>query len=147
MCYRNGGDLIMLKKLMQDRILTVSLLMVALLIIFTGCPRPAPTPGPTPTPTPNQQAVETNSISMRDFEFEPSVIRVEPGTTVTWTNQGENAHTVVSLASDEYEEGELFNSGMIQPGQTFTHTFQEAGEYQYYCDLHPQMRGRVMVQQ
>jgi amicyanin len=138
------------KKSKYSGTLMLLLLSVAVLLLSVGCPPAQPTPTPTPTPEENNEvnneAVETSSVTMTEFAFEPSVIRVQTGTEVTWTNEGDTAHTVVNTATEQYEEGELFNSGMIQSNQTYSHTFEEAGEYPYYCDLHPQMRGRVIVE-
>ena len=131
--------------------LMLSLLLIAVLLLAVGCPPPEE-PAPTPTPTPednevnDEEAVDTDSVTIMDFEFDPQIIRVDTGTEVTWTNEGDASHTVVNQETEQYQEGDLFNSGMIESGQDYSHTFEEAGEYPYYCDLHPQMRGRVIVE-
>lgn len=68
----------------------------------------------------------------------PYYIQVNSGTTVTWTNKDSVAHTVTSTSK-------LFDSGLIQPGQSFSYDFKTAGEYDYYCVLHPWMKGSVRV--
>ena len=58
---------------------------------------------------------------------------------MTWFNQDPTTHTVTSLNGTE------LNSGNILAGVSFTHTFAQAGTYDYYCTLHPMMRGTVVV--
>ena len=68
--------------------------------------------------------------------------------TVTWTNDDTQPHTVVSGAnaqpSGEFDSSPNFNP-LIAPGATFEHTFTQAGEFPYYCALHPNMVGTVSV--
>ena len=66
-------------------------------------------------------------------------MKVEPGTTVTWINDDNVVHTVTE------QESESFDSGFIQAGGDWQHTFDDAGEYNYYCTLHPWMKGAVLV--
>jgi plastocyanin len=60
------------------------------------------------------------------------------GKTVTWANKDTTTHTVTSMTG-------LFDSGILNPGQTFSHTFNQAGVYSYYCTLHSWMKGNVTV--
>ena len=71
----------------------------------------------------------------------PQNMRVPVGTTVTFLNPSGN--TTVHCATQFYEG--LFNSGPLQPGQSFTFTFTRPGEYAYFCSLHPHMVGKVVV--
>ena len=72
--------------------------------------------------------------------FEPSKITIVIGVnnTVVWKNEDSDWHTAHSNIPE-------FNSGLIQPGDSFTHTFQRAGIYPYHCDPHPWMTGVVTV--
>jgi plastocyanin len=72
--------------------------------------------------------------------FEPSKITIVVGVnnTVVWKNEDSDWHTAHSNIPE-------FNSGLIQPGNSFTHTFQRAGTYPYHCDPHPWMTGVVIV--
>jgi plastocyanin len=70
--------------------------------------------------------------------YRPNPIDVRVGDTVTWTNDHHEGHTVTSTSSE-------FNSGDIQPGQSFRHTFDKSGSYEYYCVIHPSMVGKVSV--
>jgi plastocyanin len=72
--------------------------------------------------------------------FEPSKITIVIGVnnTVVWKNEDSDWHTAHSNIPE-------FNSGLIQSGDSFTHTFQRAGTYPYHCDPHPWMTGVVIV--
>jgi plastocyanin len=84
-----------------------------------------------------QDAVATTEVEVFDNRFEPAVISIEPGDTVTWTWQGQAPHDVV---------GDGFESD-VQTTGTFTHTFDEGGEYDYVCRIHPGMEGLVVVEE
>lgn len=78
-------------------------------------------------------------VIIEDFEFDPETKRVSKGTIVTWKNQDSATHTVTS------EDG-LFDSGLLAKGITYSYTFEQEGDYEYYCTLHPNMRARVVVE-
>ena len=82
-------------------------------------------------------------VSMENFVFVEDRIEVPVGTTVTWTNGDSTRHTVTSGADDSADG--TFDSGDIEAGETFSHTFDEAGEFAYFCDIHPTMTGVVVV--
>ncbi len=92
----------------------------------------------------NVTVVSTNntvSVEIRNFSFLPSELTVRSGTTVTWTNNDTMAHTVTTLNGS----AQSFDSGIVNPGGTFTHTFTQQGVYHYYCMIHPFMLGNVTV--
>jgi plastocyanin len=76
--------------------------------------------------------------------FDPASLSVKVGTTVTWTNQDAAAHTVTSGDPSAGPSG-VFDSGLIKPGNTFTHTFTTAGTTSYFCTVHPWMTGKIIV--
>jgi len=80
-----------------------------------------------------------------DTCFIPSTIEVGPGTTVTWENNDNVPHTVTSGMLSDSETGGTFDSGISAAGTTFEHTFEEVGEYPYFCLVHPWMKGTVLV--
>jgi plastocyanin len=82
-------------------------------------------------------------VSMENFVFVEDRIEVSVGTTVTWTNADSTRHTVTSGADDTADG--VFDSDDIEAGGTFSHTFEEAGEFAYFCDIHPTMTGVVVV--
>lgn len=71
--------------------------------------------------------------------FAPSAVSVPRGTTVTWTNEDNTIHTVT-------EVNNKFDSGFIQAGAKWQHVFGEEGKFDYYCMLHPWMKGVVDVE-
>ena len=82
------------------------------------------------------------TVRMEDNFFSPANITVEPGTTVTWVQSGNNPHTTTSYDG-------LWDSGMIEGGSggTFSFTFEEPGTYDYFCKPHEDlgMVGSVTV--
>ena len=82
-----------------------------------------------------------------DTAYTPSVITVPAGTTITWRNDDTMQHTVTSGSSDGKvgSPDGTFESGLLDSGATFTHTFDEAGTFDYYCIPHPWMIGQVQV--
>jgi plastocyanin len=80
----------------------------------------------------------TNIISIRNMAFSPATFTVNMGTTVTWVNDDAAAHTVTA-------DNGSFDSGAIQPGAKFSHTFSTAGNYGYHCTIHAGMTGTVIV--
>ena len=70
--------------------------------------------------------------------FSPNPVEVKVGETVTWINDDSGRHTVTS------KDG-TFDSGVMGKGQSFSYTFDKAGEYPYFCSPHPGMVGTVVV--
>ena len=77
--------------------------------------------------------------------YNPSPLSVPVGTTVTWINNDNTGHTVTQGNPSGNTPPNGFDSGILAPGRTFTHTFGTAGTIQYYCTLHPTMLGEVIV--
>jgi plastocyanin len=88
-------------------------------------------------------SIVRGSSELTDDAYQPNPIEVSIDDTVTWTNDDIAQHTVTSGESGE-PDGE-FDSGIMSTGATFDHTFTEAGEYPYFCTLHPNMVGTVSV--
>jgi plastocyanin len=82
--------------------------------------------------------VATDHVVISGFAFSPAVAAVKVGTTVTWTQQDEDQHTVTA------NDGS-FTSSPLVTGATYTHTFTAPGTYQYHCSIHPFMHATVMV--
>ena len=87
-------------------------------------------------------SIVPGSSTLTTDAFSPNPIQVTVGTTVTWTNNDAEPHTV--NAGENATPSGLFDS-YIPPARTFEHTFIEAGEYPYFCILHPNMVGTVVV--
>ena len=86
----------------------------------------------------NTKAEDTTKVMIDNFTFEPAQLTVKVGTTVTWTNRDDIPHTVVSAGK--------FRSKTMDTDGTFSFTFTTAGEYKYFCSLHPHMTGTVKVE-
>ena len=93
------------------------------------------------------EAIQTDKVSVVKDSWNPEItesyspiaIQVQSNTIVTWINDDSVVHTVTE------QESESFDSGFIQSGVEWQHTFDKAGEYSYYCTLHPWMKGVVLV--
>lgn len=78
------------------------------------------------------------AITLMDSRFEAGQVTVPVGTTVTVTNGGEVPHTWTSLDGG-------FDSGNLEPGQSYSFTFHEAGTYGFLCSYHSGMEGTITV--
>jgi plastocyanin len=88
-------------------------------------------------------SIVPGSSTLTTDAFSPNPIQVSVGTTVTWTNNDAQPHTVVS--GENVTPSGLFTSPIMAPQATFEYTFTEAGEVPYFCTLHPNMVGTVSV--
>ena len=71
---------------------------------------------------------------------------VTAGQNVTWVNDDLDPHTVTSAVFGKDSSGEVFDSGYIGPHRTYSHVFEKEGEFQYHCEIHPNMVGTVIVE-
>jgi plastocyanin len=104
----------------------------------------------TMTATTATKATSTNKVLIGEEEsekpFNPSTMNITTGDIITWKNNDVEIHTVTSGSSeDETNKGKEFDSGNLNPGQSFEHTFIKAGTYNYFCIIHPLMTGIVNV--
>ena len=81
-----------------------------------------------------------------ESSYSPNPISIEKGQTITWYNGDTISHTVTSGQDNDNDAGEDFDSNAIIPNQYFSYTFDDSGEYQYYCIYHPSMVGEVKVE-
>ena len=88
--------------------------------------------------------VSRPGCEIEDRCYIPSVITVERGKQVTWVNEDSAFHSVTSGFYDAPTD--LFDSGHMDPYETYSLTFDEPGTYDYYCTLHPWMEGQVIVE-
>jgi len=89
-------------------------------------------------PTAFVQAAETE-VNIDQFTFYPQRITVKAGTTVTWSNEDDVPHTIVSSSK-------VFKSKALDTADKFSFTFTTPGTYDYFCSLHPHMTGAVVVE-
>jgi len=107
------------------------LAVFACLIILAGCNLYSSTPTASTTP------VQGNTVTISNFTFTPSVLEVTAGTKVTWKNNDSAGHKVVST--------NLFEGPVINQGEEYSFTFTNPGSYDYFCQIHPSMTGKVIV--
>lgn len=87
----------------------------------------------------------TVSVSMVDNSYSPGSVTITAGTTVEWTNNGQMPHTVTSGAPGQ-NEGQIFESGRVSTGGKFRFTFNQRGQFPYFCTIHGSiMSGLVTV--
>ena len=140
------------------------LMIPAALLVLSGCAPTAPTEGAPGQQSESAPADETltpgeNEVITIGLQFMPETITVPVGTTVTWTNGETIGHTVTSGAWGDVNESTglrgsqtadgLFDHALApkgQEGDTFTFTFDEAGEYPYFCEPHLTMNAMVIVE-
>lgn len=77
-------------------------------------------------------------VKIGNFSFIPETVTVSPGATVTWVNEDDVPHTVVSTAKK-------FSSRVLDTDDKYARTFADPGTYEYYCSVHPHMKGKVIV--
>jgi plastocyanin len=95
------------------------------------------TPAPRATPTPSAQP----RIDLVDNGYFPAQTVVHVGATVAWVNTGSDAHDVTGTGP-----GGAWHSGPLSPAGRYQRVFGLPGTYDYACTLHPEMRGRLIVQ-
>jgi len=78
-------------------------------------------------------------VAIDNFSFLPKEITVVAGTTVVWTNHDDVPHVVAS-ADDQFKK-----SGALDTDESFSHTFTTAGNFTYFCSIHPHMTGKIIV--
>jgi plastocyanin len=89
--------------------------------------------------------IQPNSATLGEKAYVPNPAEVKVGESVTWTNDDSQIHTATSGTVGAEDSGSVFDSGILSPKATFDFTFDTAGEYDFYCTLHPQMFGKVVV--
>jgi amicyanin len=95
-------------------------ILAAVLIFFTG-----------------MASADTTQVSIKDYKFQPDQVTIKKGDTVTWTNTDPVSHDVKFKDSESPE---------LKKGETYSRKFNEASTFDYLCDIHPYMKGKVIVQ-
>jgi plastocyanin len=88
---------------------------------------------------PGVAAAGKAEVKIDNFSFVPAALTVKAGTQITWTNGDDIPHTVVS-------NGPTFKSKVLATGEKFTFTADKPGTYSYFCSIHPNMTGKVVVE-
>lgn len=104
--------------------------------VAMGTPQAMGTPAASPAAA--TSGATAMKVQIKGFAFNPGSLSVAVGTKVTWTNDDSVAHTVTA------NDGS-FDSGQLQPGSSFSHTFSKAGTIAYHCNNHPSMTATIIV--
>lgn len=87
---------------------------------------------------PLAHASATKQVKIVDFAFKPATLTVSAGSKVEFENQGTVAHTATRRGG--------FDSKRIPPGGSYSVRFKRPGTFAFHCKIHPEMRGKVIVQ-
>lgn len=99
---------------------------------------PAPS-NPAPAKViPPKPAARVKKTTIKNISYLQPKISIAVGTTIEWTNNDPLPHSVTAV-------NKSFNSGLIQPGKSYRHTFTKAGRFDFYCMPHPFMKGTIVV--
>jgi plastocyanin len=89
--------------------------------------------------TAQAQKHPTRTVLIKNFHFKPAHITIKRGMRVRWINKDSMTHTATA------NNGRSFDSGHLSKGERYTHTFKSVGTKKYHCEIHPFMRGSVVV--
>ncbi|MEX2275737.1 MAG: plastocyanin/azurin family copper-binding protein [Actinomycetota bacterium] len=130
-------------------------LATALMLFLAACSSGEPA-APTTGSADGGPETGENTVTISSFQFQPRESRVEVGAEVTWTNDDDITHTVTSgtpaaqgvpgVSDDgkEAADGE-FEGELDRVDATYSATFDEAGTYPYFCAIHQNMTGSIVV--
>ena len=97
--------------------------------------------------TENNNSVPVSIVGINgDNSYSPNPVKIQKGQTVTWYNGDAISHTVTSGLDGDTDAGKIFDSDAIIPNQHYSITFDNTGDYQYYCIYHPSMVGEIIVE-
>ncbi len=89
---------------------------------------------------PLSEAASADEVRIEHFGFHPATMTVAAGTRVTWVNRDETPHTILGAGMPA-----AFKSGALDTGDKFAFVFANPGSYKYFCSIHPQMVGTIVV--
>ena len=128
-----------MKRTLFFTVLCIIIILGLLAAVSCGTSSQSTTPPPATTPTQGSGTPQTSAVTMQNLAFSPAALTVSVGTTVTWTNNDATTHTVTSNTG-------AFDSGSMSKGATFSFTFNTKGVFEYHCNFHSGMNGKVTVQ-
>lgn len=129
---------------MKNKIIIFLSLTLFLMLIVSGCSlfggSSKKQAESTAAPTLKTSAVvlpTTGLVNIRGSAFDPAVLKVKQGTTITWINNDSVPHQI---------KASPFSSDSLKKGQSFSYTFNNVGNFDYFCSIHPQMKGLIIVE-
>ncbi|MBT2467198.1 cupredoxin domain-containing protein [Streptomyces sp. ISL-66] len=109
------------------------------LLAIVGATSTSATPLSPPAST-STVTVESAEVRIQDFKFTPAEVKVTAGAKITVTNEDSAPHTLTAT------EGYAFDTGTIEAGKSATFTApSKPGSYPFFCSIHPQMKGTLIV--
>jgi plastocyanin len=106
--------------------------------ILVGCGDPTSAAAAAPGAPAAEEPVSSNTVAIQNFAFSPAAVTIKAGTTVAWTNQDQDPHTVSAMSG-------AFHSPTLNTGQSYHYTFTAPGRFEYLCTIHPFMTATVVV--
>ncbi len=139
---------------MRKTLLFTSCLLVILVLVISGCSsgnEPNRSDKFTSSVQPQDKPVQTiqtdhdatapavsdNTVKINEFSFNPGVLTVKQGATVTWTNEDSAPHAI---------KADAFTSPSMSKGGSFSYKFDNKGRFSYICSIHPSMKGEIVVE-
>lgn len=111
--------------------------LIAMMLVISVCKKDSDeTPTPTPPPPGSSSGID---VSIQGMAYGPAALTVSRGATVTWTNRDNVQHTVTA-------DDNTFSSPLINPGGSYSRTFNTPGTIPYHCTPHPHMTATITVQ-
>ncbi len=117
----------------------VAIIVAVLSLTLLGCSRSNPSPLVVPGNTPDSLAGNQAVVELSDTTLKPRVVEITEGGSVVWVNHDRTTHRLVSLAPN------VFESPRLSQGESYVSTFAKPGTYPYYCSIHNEMKGTVVV--
>ena len=124
---------------MKNSLLILSVVIAAVAGSALSAPKPNTLRAGASVSAQPAQTAAAAEVKIDNFSFSPATLTVAAGTTVTWVNHDDIPHNVVS-------NDKVFKSKVMDTDEKFSFTFAKAGEYPYFCAIHPKMTGKVVVQ-
>ena len=119
-----------MKRIMMSLRLVMVVVVAMALLVLAGCSKIVDTSTKVPIE-------DINTVRIVDFVFEPAALTVKAGTPVVWINEDSAPHKIKS---------DTFNSQNMKKADSFSQTFTQTGVYNYICDIHPSMEGKIIVE-
>jgi plastocyanin len=109
--------------------------LAAAVLLLGGCGGSASTT----SQTASGSAETGHAVSIKNYSFAPGELTVSPGTKVTWSNEDSASHTATATDGS-------FDTGTLKDGAQASATFSDPGTFTYYCQFHPFMKAKIVVE-
>lgn len=97
------------------------------------------------SPLPIEETV-AETVIIKNSIFDPTILSITVGTTVTWKNEDSLLHQIAADPNPEHADLPDLLSKVLATGESYSYTFTTKGTYGYHCNLHPAMKGTIMVE-